>query len=137
MSNEHRAGDRDRQKTAVRLGQALAQGYLQMDEYEQRVQATFQTQKAGELDQLLADLPLDKIRRADPRRRAAQVAGARKGLRIHVRAFITMAVIVLPAGPAARGTGGPWFFWPIRPFRGGGIGLRSHTMSIPKSREQA
>jgi Flp pilus assembly protein TadB len=137
MSNEHRAGDRDRQKTAVRLGQALAQGYLQMDEYEQRVQATFQTQKAGELDQLLADLPLDKIRRADPRRRAAQVAAARKGLRIHVRAFITMAVIVLTVWAAVAVTAGAWYFWPIWPILGGAIGLTSHTMSIPKSREQA
>src|ERR1700761_7968228 len=65
-----RAGDHDRQKTAARLGQALAQGFLQMDEYEQRVQAVFQTHTAGELKELLAGLPLDRIPRVVRRRRA-------------------------------------------------------------------
>lgn len=36
------AGTRDREKTADLLGQALAQGYLQIDEYDRRLQATFQ-----------------------------------------------------------------------------------------------
>ena len=31
-----RAGDREREKTADQLGQAMAQGYLAMDEYETR-----------------------------------------------------------------------------------------------------
>src|SRR5271156_5062588 len=72
-----RAGDRDRQKTAARLGQAFAQGYLEIDEYDERVKAAFQTHTAGELHHLVADLPLDRIRRADPRYRAARMAAAR------------------------------------------------------------
>ena len=36
-----RAGDPDREKTADLLGQALAQGYLEMPEYEARLQAAF------------------------------------------------------------------------------------------------
>src|SRR5215831_8778812 len=66
-----RAGDRDRQRTANRLGQALAQGYLELDEYDRRLQTAFQTHTTGELKELVADLPLDRIRRADPRRQAA------------------------------------------------------------------
>src|ERR1700760_3695428 len=72
-----RAGDRDRQKAAAHLGLALAQGYLELHEYEQRVQTAFQTHTAAELKQLLADLPLDRIKRADPRRRAATARKAR------------------------------------------------------------
>src|ERR1700751_1335262 len=72
-----RAGDRDRAKTAARLGQALAQGSLELGEYEQRVQTAFQTHTSGELRELLADLPLDRIRRADTSRRAARPAAAR------------------------------------------------------------
>ena len=73
-SPSDRAGDRDRQKAAARLGQAFAQGYLEMDEYEERVKVVFRTHTTGELQKLLADLPLDRIRRADPRRRAARIA---------------------------------------------------------------
>src|SRR5271157_534012 len=90
-----RVGDRDRQKSAARLGQALAQGYLDLNEYEQRVQKAFGTHTTGELKQLVADLPLDRIRRADPRRRAARIAAARRGVRIHLGAFLAMTAVVL------------------------------------------
>jgi Domain of unknown function (DUF1707)/2TM domain len=121
-----RAGDRDRQKTATRLGLALAQGYLEMDEYDRRLQAAFQTQAAGELKQLVADLPLDRIRRADPRRRAARQAGARLGVRIHLLAFLAMTAVVLSVW-AATGAG---YFWPIWPILGTAIGLVSHALAV-------
>jgi hypothetical protein len=79
-----RAGDRERERTANRLGQALAQGYLAMDEYETRLQAAFGAHTTGELRQLLADLPLDRLRRNDPRRREALRKAARRSVRIHL-----------------------------------------------------
>jgi Domain of unknown function (DUF1707) len=121
-----RAGDRDRQKTAQRLGQALAQGYLQLDEYDQRVQRAFQTHTTEELKQLVADLPLDRIRRADPRRRAARVAAARLGVRIHASAFLAMAAIVLTVWAAT----GAAYFWPIWPILGTATGLVSHALAV-------
>jgi len=51
-----RAGDRDREKTANLLGRALAQGYLDMSEYERRVQTTFATNTTAELRELVAAL---------------------------------------------------------------------------------
>lgn len=125
-----RAGDRDRENTAARLGQALAQGYLDLDEYEQRLQAVFQTRTTGELKQLLADLPVDRIRRADPRRRAARVAAARRGVRIHLAAYVAMTVIVLTVWAAVAVTSGATYFWPIWPILGAGIGLVSHALGI-------
>jgi len=125
-----RIGDHDRQKTAARLGQALAQGYLQMDEYEERVQAAFQTHTIGELQELLADLPLDRIRRADPRRRAARMAAARRGVRIHLGAFVAMAVVVLTVWAAVAVTTGASYFWPIWPILGAAIGLISHALAV-------
>ncbi len=122
----HRAGDIDRQKTAARLGQALAQGYLALQEYEQRVQEAFQTQTTGELRELVADLPLDRIRRADPRRRAAKAAAARKGVGIHFAAFLAMTAIVLVVWAAT----GVAYFWPIWPILGAAIGLVSHTLAV-------
>jgi Domain of unknown function (DUF1707)/2TM domain len=125
-----RAGDRDREKTAARLGQALAQGYLELGEYEQRVQTAFQTHTTGELKQLLADLPLDRIRRADPRRRAARAAAARRGVRIHLAAYVAMTVVVLTVWAAVAATTGASYFWPIWPILGAAIGLVSHALAI-------
>jgi hypothetical protein len=121
-----RVGDRDRQKTATRLGQALAQGYLDLTEYEQRVQQAFQTHTVGELKELVADLPLDRIRRADPRRRAARAAAARKGMRIHLAAFLAMTAVVLTVWAAT----GVAYFWPIWPILGAAIGLVSHALAV-------
>jgi hypothetical protein len=125
-----RAGDHDRQKTAARLGQALAQGYLEIDEYEQRVQAVFQTHTTAGLGELLADLPVDRIRRADPRRRAARSAAARRGVRIHLGAFVAMTVVVLSVWAAVAVTTSASYFWPIWPILGAAIGLISHALGV-------
>ncbi|OBG41530.1 DUF1707 domain-containing protein [Mycobacterium sp. E3198] len=122
----HRAGDNDRQKTAARLGQALAQGYLELPEYEQRVHEAFQTQTTGELRELVADLPIERIRRADPRRRAAKAAAARTSVRIHFTAFLAMTAVVLAVWAAT----GVAYFWPIWPILGAGIGLVSHALAV-------
>lgn len=125
-----RAGDRDRERAAARLGQALAQGYLDLAEYEQRVQTVFGAHTTGEIRELLADLPLERIRRADPRRRAARVEAARRSVRIHLGAYLLMTVIVLTVWAAVAATTGAMYFWPIWPILGAGIGLVSHALGI-------
>ena len=129
------AGTRDREKTADLLGQALAQGYLQIDDYDQRLQAVFQTHTADELQALLTGLPLDSIRRHDPRRRAARIAAARRGLRAHLGAYLAMVVIVLTVWTAVALTTDCAYFWPIWPILGAGIGLVSHAVSIPRVKQ--
>ena len=90
-----RAGDHEREATADCLGQALAQGYLDMTEYEDRLRGVFGAHTTGELKQLLADLPVHQLRRNDPRRRAARHAAARLSVRLHLLAYLLMVVIVL------------------------------------------
>ena len=70
-------GDRDRENTANVLGQALAQGYLDITEYERRVQAGFAAHTAEELRQLVTDLPVARLRRSDPSRAAARSDSSR------------------------------------------------------------
>ena len=125
-----RAGDRDRERTANQLGEGLAQGYLAMDEYESRVQATFSANTTGELRQLVADLPLAKLRRNDPARQAARQRAARLGVRIHFGAYLAMVVIVLAVWLAVGLTAGAWYFWPIWPILGAGIGVVSHAIPV-------
>jgi DUF1707 SHOCT-like domain len=59
MQNEIslRASDADREQVAERLRQATAEGRLNADELEGRLQTLFAARTYGELDALLADLP--------------------------------------------------------------------------------
>jgi len=125
-----RAGDRDRERTASQLGQALAQGYLAFEEYENRLQTTFTAHTTAELRQLVADLPLGQLRRNDPQRQAARRQAARLGVRIHLGAYLAMVVIVLTVWLAVGLTAGAWYFWPIWPILGAGIGLASHAIPV-------
>jgi hypothetical protein len=125
-----RAGDRDRENTANFLGQALAQGYLDMPEYERRVQTAFATNSTADLRQLLADLPLGHLRRSDPRRRAARQRAARMSVRLHLAGYLTMVVIVLTVWLAVALSAGAWYFWPIWPILGAGIGVLGHAIPI-------
>jgi hypothetical protein len=125
-----RAGDRDRENTADVLGQALARGYLDMPEYERRVQAAFSTSTSTELRELLADLPLADLRRSDPRIRAARRRAARLSVRLHVAAYLAMVVIVLTVWLAVALSAGAWYFWPIWPILGAGIGVLGHAVAI-------
>ena len=125
-----RAGDRDREATASLLGQALAQGYLDMPEYERRMQTAFAAQTTPELRQLTSDLPLAQLRRHDPRRDAARRAAARRSVQIHLAAYLAMVVIVLTVWLAVGLGSGSWYFWPTWPILGAGIGVASHALPV-------
>jgi DUF1707 SHOCT-like domain/2TM domain len=130
VAQSARAGDRDRERTADQLGQALSQGYLAMDEYENRLQATFAAHTTAELRQLVADLPLARLHRNDPQRQAARRRAARLGVRIHLGAYLAMVVIVLTVWLVVGLTAGAWYFWPVWPILGAGIGLVSHAIPV-------
>ena len=125
-----RAGDREREKTANQLGSALAQGYLEMGEYETRLQAAFGAHTTAELRRLVADLPLAQLRRNDPRRREARRAAARRGVQLHLAGYLAMVVIVLTVWLVVGLTAGAWYFWPIWPILGAGIGVLGHAVPI-------
>ena len=125
-----RAGDHDREATARHLGQALSQGYLDMPEYERRVAAAFASLTTSDLRQLLADLPVAQLRRTDPRRQEARRAAARLSVRLHLAAYLLMVVIVLTVWLAVGLSAGAWYFWPVWPILGAGIGVLGHAIPI-------
>jgi hypothetical protein len=125
-----RAGDRERETTANHLGSALAQGYLDMAEYESRLQAVFAAHTTAELHALVADLPLAQLRRNDPRRREARRAAARRSVHLHLAGYLAMVVIVLTVWLAVGLSAGAWYFWPIWPILGAGIGVVGHALPI-------
>jgi hypothetical protein len=52
-----RAADADREKTAERLRESHAEGRLDMDEFQQRLEHCYQAKTVGQLDELVRDLP--------------------------------------------------------------------------------
>lgn len=125
-----RAGDPDREKTADLLGQALAQGYLEMPEYEARLQDAFAATTRPQLHELTADLPVERLKRDDPRRWEARRRAARRSVRFHLAGYLAMVVIVLTVWLAVGLTAGAWYFWPIWPILGAGLGLLGHALPV-------
>jgi len=125
-----RVGDHDRAATADVLSQALAQGYVDLAEYETRIQAAFGAQTAEELRRIVADLPVAHLRRTDPRRIAARKNAARASVRLHLGAYAAMVAIVLTVWLAVALTAGAWYFWPIWPILGGAIGVVGHALPV-------
>ncbi|PND59837.1 hypothetical protein CRM90_01485 [Mycobacterium sp. ENV421] len=126
-----RVGDRDRENTADLLSYALAQGYVDLAEYETRVQAAFAAENTEQLRRVLVDLPVDHLRRTDPRRVAARKRAARASVRLHAAGYLAMVAIVLAVWLAvALTTGETAYFWPVWPILGGAIGLLGHVLPV-------
>ena len=126
-----RAGDHDREATADLLSRALGEGYFDLAEYETRVQAAFAATTAEDLHRVVADLPVEHLRRTDPRRIAARKNAARASVRFHLAGYAAMVAVVLAVWLAvALTTGSFGYFWPIWPILGGAIGLLGHALPV-------
>jgi Domain of unknown function (DUF1707)/2TM domain len=125
-----RVGDREREKVVTRLGQAFAQGYLSSLEYETRLDRALQAHVAGALNETLGDLPIKRIARSDPRRRAARIAAARRGVRIHLAVYLAASLLMIGIWLALAVTVGAWYVWPVWPILGGAIGVISHGVAV-------
>jgi hypothetical protein len=129
-----RVGDTERENTAARLGAAFTLGYLSMDEYEARLGHAFGAQTAAELDRLTTDLPVDEISRRDPRRRDVSLRAARRGAQVHLISYVALSLLMIGIWLAVGVGTGSWYFWPIWPILGMGIGVIGHAMSVAQAR---
>lgn len=125
-----RVGDDDRTRTANLLGLALTQGYLDLAAYEQRMESAYTAQTTAELHFLTADLPVAALRRNDPARQAQRRRAARRSVQWHLAGYLTMVVVVLTVWLAVGLTAGSWYFWPIWPILGAGLGLLGHAVPM-------
>jgi hypothetical protein len=125
-----RVGDREREKAIARLGQAFAQGYLSLPDYEARLDQAVAAETAGALREVLGDLPVGRIVRDDPQRRAARAAAARRGVRVHLAAYVAASLLMIGIWLAVAVTAGGWYFWPVWPILGMGIGVVSHAIPV-------
>jgi hypothetical protein len=51
-------------------------------------------------------------------------------VRLHLAGYLTMVVIVLTVWLAVALSAGAWYFWPIWPILGAGIGVLGHAIPI-------
>ncbi|RFU84622.1 DUF1707 domain-containing protein [Streptomyces triticagri] len=75
---EIRASDADRDRVAERLRDAMAEGRLNLEEFEERLESTYAARTYAELEPLTRDLPAAGVRKADvaaARSTAADTAG--------------------------------------------------------------
>lgn len=116
---------------AALLSDALAAGYLETEEFAERSTAAFAARTRGELDALVADLPPAWVRsRARDQRRERLAAGARLGMRAHVAAYIAGSLLMLGIWAAVGISSGAWYFWPVWPILGWGVGLIGHVIPV-------
>jgi hypothetical protein len=87
-----RASDADRDQAAARLREAMAEGRLSGQELEERLELLFASRTYGELDALLADLPVNRSRSRAPVR-AARLGGAVAATMLVVAMLGTLAVV--------------------------------------------
>lgn len=131
-----RVGGPERERTAAVLGQAFTQGYLSMAEYETRLGRAFEAQTVGALNPLIVDLPVERISRRDPHRRAARQVAARRGVRLHLVAYLAVCLLMIGIWLATGLAAGAWYFWPVWPIMGWGIGIVSHAIPVHACRSR-
>jgi hypothetical protein len=109
--NPLQVGDADRNGTADLLKEAHAAGYLTLEEVDERLGTALAARTRGELDRLVADLPLEwragqERGRRPPAPAPRPPAGGRLGL---VPLLVVMAALVV----LAVVTRGFFFPWPL------------------------
>jgi hypothetical protein len=125
-----RAGDTDRDHITLLLGEAFALGYLTIAEFETRCGQVPLAVTRQDLRNLLADLPADPAGRMVSAARMSRKAAALRGVRIHLLCYLGAALIMLAVWTATALMSNAWYFWPVWPILGGGIGVLSHALPV-------
>lgn len=115
-----RASDADREQVAERLRLATAEGRLNTDDLDERLQTLFAARTYGELDALIADLPAGRSL-GKRRVRAARWAAAIGAFTLMLAALGALMIARLHSAVGIAGPGGGTQFRfpgpPLRQFR--------------------
>ena len=114
------------------LSDALAAGYLSMEEFEARTEQALTARTIGELNALQQDLPISRPARRVPLAKPSPRAedDARRAMRGHVASYVGTMGLLMAIWLVVGITAGAWYFWPIWPMLGWGIGVVSHVVPV-------
>lgn len=101
-----RASDSDREQVAERLRYAMAEGRLSGDELEQRLEVLYAARTYGELDAVLADLPVNRSL-GRPRVRLGHLIGAVSAVAMVLVVLGVLAIVRGRTAVAVLGTRQP------------------------------
>jgi Domain of unknown function (DUF1707) len=99
-NDEIRAADSDRERVADRLRDAAAEGRLDSEELEERLERALRARTYAELEALMADLPAPAREHRRPRRR--------RGARRTLRGLVWVSALLI----AIWALSGAGYFWP-------------------------
>ncbi len=125
-----RVGDTERDHVTLLLGEAFTLGHLTIAEFETRCGQVPRAVTRQDLQNLLGDLPADRVGRMVSAGRMSRKAAALRGVRIHLFCYLGAALIMLGAWPAIALMFNAWYFWPVWPIVGGGVGVLSHALPV-------
>lgn len=101
-----RASDQDRERVGERLRQAATEGRLLADELEQRLERLLRSRTYAELDELVSDLPGQRLtRRRSPR------SVALRGVMLIVGLMLLAPLLTALATVAVAGLFSGWLVW--------------------------
>jgi hypothetical protein len=101
-----RASDSDREQVAERLRHAMAEGRLSGHELEQRLEALYVARTYGQLDALVADLPIHRSL-GQPRVRRGRLIGALSAVTLVLAVLGELAIMRGRSAVVVLGTGHP------------------------------
>jgi hypothetical protein len=102
-----RAGDADREATGERLRKHHAEGRLDAEEFQERIERCYAAKTIGELDELVGDLPREHVQR--------EQGFGRPFRRAYLRTMIpfTPILVALIVACALTGWHGLWLAFPL------------------------
>lgn len=125
-----RIGDADRTVTIDQLGLAFTFGYLDLPEYQRRLDAVAGACIGGDLAALTVDLPLAEVARRDPERLARRRRAALLGVAAHAALAALTVVLCWLIWWFAGPNGGTSYPWPLWPSLGMTTGFAAHAIPV-------
>ena len=125
-----RIGDDERTRTSALLGRAFTSGHLDVEEYEQRLEALASTRTHRDLAELTGDLPTANLLRSDPERLTRRRRVARLALAVHVAAAALAVVLCWAVWLVVALTAEVWYPWPVWPLLGAAAGVVPHALVV-------
>jgi hypothetical protein len=106
-----RASDADREQISEQLRRQHAEGRLDVEELQERIDRCYQSKTVGELAELVRDLPSE----VEPERDRAGLSVARRLLALPLPVLLLAFAVAAGAAAAATGRHGPHGFWVVIP----------------------
>lgn len=139
-----RAGDADRERTVQQLQQHLADGRLDYEEFNERVDEAYAARTMDDLADALRELPRIP---AQPRPNSSPVAAPRRGmpvpdnvkarktaLAVNVAAYVVVNTFLVLIWLVNAVSDGPVFFWPMFSLFFWGVSIVAQTVEIRRNR---